>query len=56
MVRGISSVSVGKRKTIDFSKPNYAVERHDADEIRKKILSISYFEWKKLLPISFCQA
>ncbi|WP_406671454.1 CRISPR-associated endonuclease Cas1 [Methanolobus sp. ZRKC4] len=39
---------VGKRKTIDFIKPAYTIERQDSEEIRKKILSIPYSEWKKM--------
>ena len=38
---------VGKRKTVEFVKPVYEIERHDSDEIRKKILDISYTNWKK---------
>ncbi|MDY0386995.1 MAG: hypothetical protein RBT65_07685 [Methanolobus sp.] len=33
---------------IDFSKPVYAVERQDSEDVRQKILSISYSEWKKM--------
>lgn len=39
---------VEKRKTIDFSKPAYSVERQDSDDIRQKILSISYTEWENM--------
>ncbi|WP_406669951.1 CRISPR-associated endonuclease Cas1 [Methanolobus sp. ZRKC4] len=39
---------VGKRKTIDFIKPAYTIERQDSEEIRKKIMSVSYSEWKKM--------
>ena len=46
--RKLAQYLVGTRKTIDFSKPAYAVERQDRDEIRKKILSISYSEWKEM--------
>jgi hypothetical protein len=31
-----------------FSKPVYSVERHDSEENRQKIMSISYSEWKKM--------
>ena len=27
--------------------PAYEIERHDSEEIRKKILEISYTDWKK---------
>ena len=46
--RELAQYLVGKRKTIDFSKPAYAVERQDSEEIRQKILSISYTDWKKM--------
>jgi CRISPR-associated protein Cas1 len=47
-VRELAQYLVGKRKVIDFSKPNYTVERQDSDDIRQKILSIPYSEWKKI--------
>ena len=45
--RELSQYLVGKRKTIDFQKPDYVVRRHDSNDIRKKILEISYAGWKK---------
>ena len=39
---------VEKRKAIDFSKPEFTIDRQDSDDIRQKILSISYTEWKNL--------
>ncbi|WP_244603503.1 hypothetical protein [Methanococcoides sp. NM1] len=44
--RGLSHHLVGKRKTIEFSKPSYKIERHDSDDMRKKILDMTYTEWK----------
>jgi CRISPR-associated protein Cas1 len=38
----------GKTKKIDFTTPSYMIERQDTDEIRKKILAISYTEWKEM--------
>lgn len=38
----------GKKRKLDFTNPSYKIERQDTDEIRKKILSISYSEWKKM--------
>ncbi|WMW24845.1 hypothetical protein RE474_12290 [Methanolobus sediminis] len=35
---------VEKRKTLDYSKSAYSVERQDSDEIRQNILSTSYSE------------
>jgi CRISPR-associated protein Cas1 len=46
--RELAQYLVGKRKTLDFSKPAYNVERQDSDDIRQKILSISYTDWKKM--------
>ena len=46
--RELAHYRVEKRKTIDFSKPYYAVERQDSEDIRQKILSISYTDWKKM--------
>ncbi|WP_406661432.1 hypothetical protein V7O66_02585 [Methanolobus sp. ZRKC3] len=34
---------VEKRGTIDFSKPDFSVERQDSDDIRQKILSFWMF-------------
>jgi len=39
---------VDKRKALDFSKPEFTIDRQDSDDIRQKILSISYTEWKNL--------
>ena len=33
---------------LDFVKPEYEIERIDSYDIRQKILSISYVDWKKL--------
>ncbi|WP_209621070.1 CRISPR-associated protein Cas1 [Methanolobus bombayensis] len=46
--RELAQYLIGKRKTLDFSKPAYAVERQDSEDIKQKILSISYSEWKKM--------
>lgn len=46
--RELAQYLVEKRKTIDFSKPEYTIERQDSEEIRQKILSISYSDWKKM--------
>ncbi|WP_321418427.1 CRISPR-associated endonuclease Cas1 [uncultured Methanomethylovorans sp.] len=39
---------VEKRKAIDFSKPEFTIDRQDSDDIRQKILNISYTEWKNM--------
>ena len=46
--RELAQYLVEKRKTIDFSHPYYAVERQDSEDVRQKILSISYTDWKKM--------
>lgn len=37
-----------QKKDIDFSKPAYAIEGQDSDDIRQKILSISYTDWENM--------
>jgi len=39
---------VEKRKSFDFCNPEFTIERQDSDDIRQKILSISYTDWKNL--------
>jgi CRISPR-associated protein Cas1 len=39
---------LGKRKDIDFCTSSYKLDRIDNKELRDKILSITYAEWKKL--------
>ena len=39
---------VGKRKTVEFIKPVYVAERDDSDLLRKKIIGMSYTEWKNM--------
>ena len=39
---------VEKRKAIDLIKPEFTIDRHDSDDIRQKILNISYTEWKNM--------
>ncbi|MDR6223327.1 CRISPR-associated endonuclease Cas1 [Methanococcoides alaskense] len=43
--RELSHHLVGKRKTIEFSKPVFVGERDDSDLLRKKIIDMSYTEW-----------
>ena len=38
----------GKTKKLDFVHPEFGGQRIDSHEIRQKILSISYADWKKL--------
>jgi CRISPR-associated protein Cas1 len=39
---------VGKRKAVEFMKPIYVGKRDDTDLLRKKIIDMSYTEWKKM--------
>jgi len=45
--RELAHYLIGKKKSLDFVSPEYQVERQDSNDMRKKILSISYNEWKK---------
>jgi CRISPR-associated protein Cas1 len=38
---------IGKQSTLDLSRPDYVINRKDADEIRKKLMNIPYAEWKR---------
>lgn len=46
--RELAHYLTGKTRTLDFMAPEYQVDRVDTVDIRKKILSISYSDWKKL--------
>ncbi|WFN35245.1 CRISPR-associated endonuclease Cas1 [Methanogenium sp. S4BF] len=46
--RELAQYLTGKKQSVSFMKPEYQVDRVDTDEIRRKILSISYADWKKL--------
>jgi CRISPR-associated protein Cas1 len=46
--RELAQYLTDKRKDIDFIVPQYETKRQDSSDIRKKILSISYSDWKKL--------
>jgi len=45
--RELAHYLIGKQSTLDLSSPDYEINRLDADDIRKKIMSIPYAEWKK---------
>ena len=38
----------GKKRTLDFKSPEFILDRQDSDEMRKKILALSYKEWKDM--------
>ncbi|AFV22383.1 CRISPR-associated protein, Cas1 family [Methanolobus psychrophilus R15] len=46
--RELAQFLVEKKKDIDFCKPVYTVERQDSDDIRQKIMSISYTDWENM--------
>ena len=46
--RELAHYLTGKKQSLSFMKPEYQVDRVDTDEIRRKILSISYADQKKL--------
>ncbi len=46
--RELAHYLTGKKKELDFTIPEYEIERVDSYEIRQKILNISYADWKKL--------
>jgi CRISPR-associated protein Cas1 len=45
--RELAHYLVGKQPSLDLISPDYEINRQDSDNIRKKILSIPYGEWKK---------
>ena len=47
-VRELAHYLTSKKDKLDFVKPEYEIERIDTYEMRQKILSISYADWKKL--------
>ncbi|CAG0958922.1 hypothetical protein METP3_00705 [Methanosarcinales archaeon] len=46
--RELAQYLMSTRKKLDFLTPSYDIPRLDSDIIRKKILDISYSDWKKL--------
>jgi CRISPR-associated protein Cas1 len=47
-VKELAHYLTSKKEKLEFVKPEYEIERIDSQEIRQKILSISYVDWKKL--------
>jgi len=45
--RELAYYLIGKNKSLNFSSPEYCINRQDSEDTRKKILNISYAEWKK---------
>ena len=46
--RELAHYLTDKKQSVNFMKPEYQVDRVDTDDIRRKIQSISYADWKKL--------
>ncbi|PQV41985.1 hypothetical protein B0H22_11225 [Methanohalophilus euhalobius] len=46
--RELAFYLTGRRKNLDFINPVYKVERDDSEELRQKIIDISFSEWKKM--------
>ena len=46
--RELAQYLVEKKKTVDFCKPESTIERQDSENIRQKILSISYTDWENM--------
>jgi CRISPR-associated protein Cas1 len=46
--RELAQFLVEKKKSVDFCKPEYTIERQDSEDIRQKILSISYTDWENM--------
>jgi CRISPR-associated protein Cas1 len=35
-------------QSLDFSNPEYIIDRQDSEDVRQKILSISYTDWENM--------
>jgi CRISPR-associated protein Cas1 len=46
--RELAQFLVEKKNSVDFCKPEYTIERQDSEDIRQKILSISYTDWENM--------
>lgn len=47
-IRELTHYLAGKKRKLDFLTPPYEIKRQGSDEMRRKILAISYAEWKKM--------
>jgi CRISPR-associated protein Cas1 len=45
--RELTHYLIRKKKSLNFKSPMYQIDRQDSDDTRKKIISISYAQWKK---------
>ncbi len=46
--RELANYLSGKKRALDFTSPAYQLSRQDTDEMRRKIMAISYTDWKKM--------
>jgi CRISP-associated protein Cas1 len=46
--RELAHYLTGKKEYLDFLKPKCQIERQDFEDVRRRICSISYAEWKKM--------
>ena len=46
--RELAFYLTGRRKKLEFVNPVYKVEKDDSEELRQKIIDMSYSEWKKM--------
>ena len=46
--RELAHFLLGKKRKIDFIAPNFELDRHDTEEMRQKILNLSYAEWQNM--------
>lgn len=44
--RELAHFLIGKQSTLDLSRPDHEINRRNAEDIRKKIMSLPYEEWK----------
>ena len=47
-VRELAAYVIGKSKELDFLTPDVTLNRVDSEDLRKKILAISYTQWAKM--------
>ncbi|HDQ07304.1 MAG TPA: CRISPR-associated endonuclease Cas1 [Methanoculleus sp.] len=46
--RELAQYLTGKKRTLDFKSPEFSMDRQDSDEMRNKILDLSYKDWKDM--------
>ena len=46
--RELAQFLIEEKKSVDFCKPEYTIARQDSEDIRQKILSISFTDWDNM--------